>query len=836
MRSLAWALFLLLISFSLLAQNPGDLDTTFRVQTNYGPNRVPEKTYLMPNGGILLYAPSAMFSGKKVGPLMKVKPNGDLDTSFRTPDFTFYFTGFSDNFFRPDANGTFLPISDGSVYFFPIESKLYANGVFYPETVRFSPNGEIDTAFRNSDLITSNAKFHPSPDGKILGSENFPTDENPTHTKLSRFFSNGKLDTSFHFPDTSGCLIGSVSNQNGELLLFFKNHEDSIVYYRRYLSNQNTLSSKFGYDFYTSSDPTKWLYSSTIGITKENYIYEKAITTNGLGSRALIRRKKSDGTLDTSFHSFISPWHQSVEVDNIGNISIYVTSGSGSKIYRYSPIGDFIDTFYLPKTNFKFAFQDTILSIGPDLNKRWTFEKKNSAGQIIVKRCTRFGFNGEVEKILIDQNDRILASGSFSEYDNHKSQGLIRLLPDGRPDTTFKSFPFSKPKDSETVLLNRFSNGDYLVVTLMPSGPNNRFMHRIKPNGSIDTSFGQTNFGDFSFSVVAVTSVLPMADGSFWAGITVNINANFNKGFIVKLLADASRDPAILPVGIEHQNFETWRAINLKLIDHNHILVASKLSREYPLGSIPWFDVGVLQLDSIGSNNYTSINNDFDFYHNGSAAPGIGNILVGGEDLKKLSLSGVSDTTFTTRQWNGQAFAGPHYILQVLKNQDVITSNFRKYRSENLVFQNTRICKINKEGIEDTSFVKSFINGSINHSLEPDSLHLYLAGDLIQYGDYSINNICRIHNRNSEIQLSKKPSIVTERVVLYPNPAQNKIFFSHVKPETEVIFYSTQGKLWHKANFEKESMVSIENWPTGIYFWRSNHLSGKVQTGKLIKE
>jgi len=793
---------------------------------------MPDKFYRTPDGGALLYAPSALFSGRKVGPLMKVKPNGDLDTTFRAPDFTFYHTSFCDMGACPEGNGEFIPLVDGSVLCIPIESGFYYQSNLTEKPVRLLANGQIDTSFQSSPL-TDGRIITSLEDGKILCLKNYSSPNFPnytTHNKISRFFPDGSLDTSFHFSDTSSVLIQWVPDQNGNVLLLFKNFHDTLAYYRKFLSGQNTLTEKFGWDVYSfASSPNVQNYRP-FGLAYDGNIYELT------GNNPVVRRKKPDGTLDTSFHPFHPPTANKYEMDSAGNLFChrYISSDS-VKIYLYSAQGQFIDSIYGRRTQYDFVSNGTVLTIGPDHNNRWTFEKKNASGQSLIKKSTRFGFNGKVDQVLTDQSNRILASGSFTEYNDHKSIGLIRLLPNGTPDTTFRCQAFTKPPTYSTVLLDRFSNGDYLVVSQMPEGPVDRFLHRIRQDGSVDTSFGYTNFSGYSFQVKMVQHFLHMADGSFLATVWGESSLGDYRGYIIRLLANGERDSSFEPIQLDQLFQEYNNYTVLQDIDDQHILVTAKIWHDTPGGYEPWFGVGVLQIGASTGEGFTILIKGYDQYINGTTGLLSDQVLIGGGPLRKMSTTGIPDNTFSPRLWTGQPLTGPQTIVQVLRNEEILISSYKAYQIEDRAFQNFKLSKLNRDGVKDTAFSEAIINGDIKQSVEPDSLHLYLAGDLVQYGSQPVNYICRIHNQKSDILLSTKKREEATDPFLFPNPSHNEIFVSNRGSELDMVFYSSLGKLHHKVKFKTGGVLSVENRPAGVYFWKSVDAKGKTHFGKLVK-
>lgn len=73
------------------------------------------------------------------------------------------------------------------------------------------------------------------------------------------------------------------------------------------------------------------------------------------------------------------------------------------------------------------------------------------------------------------------------------------------------------------------------------------------------------------------------------------------------------------------------------------------------------------------------------------------------------------------------------------------------------------------------------------------------------------------------------------KVVLFPNPANNELFASNLPNNTFIQFYNLQGQLVLNKSIQKPN-IDISNLPTGMYFYTINNKMGSnIQTGKLIK-
>ncbi len=204
------ALSLIFAAKSTFAQ-AGSLDPTFGsggiVETNFGSNTNNFGFYdaaLAPNGDIVVAGTIENFNGQE-SPCVIVRylPTGVLDSSFGTGGVvTLEASSFA------GLSGILAVQSTGKILVLTIPE---INGTFVTALQRLNINGQLDPTFGNDGLVVVNVP-EPSPyaaspglvlaqpDGKILvaGSATPPfRSKLPVLTVLSRYLSNGALDTSF---------------------------------------------------------------------------------------------------------------------------------------------------------------------------------------------------------------------------------------------------------------------------------------------------------------------------------------------------------------------------------------------------------------------------------------------------------------------------------------------------------------------------------------------------------------------------------------------------------------------------------------------------------------
>lgn len=142
-----------------------------------------------------------------------------------------------------------------------------------------------------------------------------------------------------------------------------------------------------------------------------------------------------------------------------------------------------------------------------------------------------------------------------------------------------------------------------------------------------------------------------------------------------------------------------------------------------------------------------------------------------------------------------------------------------------------RFMKTNPQGTLDTSF--RFKTDPLSIA-EPDTNHLYVAGNFLLYGSEIAPYLVRIHNKTSVVVLSR-----TERknsqVSLYPNPAGEEIHLNGWKPGMRLTITSIEGRKLFEGPVEKDFATAKLGLKPGVYFWTAT-LNENIQGGgRLIR-
>ncbi|HKQ40227.1 MAG TPA: Calx-beta domain-containing protein, partial [Verrucomicrobiae bacterium] len=159
------------------------------------------------------------------------------------------------------------------------------------------------------------------------------------------------------------------------------------------------------------------------------------------------------------------------------------------------------------------------------------------------------GADGPVYAIAVQPDRKILVGGAFSDFAGQRLPGIVRLLPDGRVDSTFNAgsgprgnvFAFAILPDGKILI-----GGDFIEVNGIPR----HGIARLNRNGSVDTSFDPGSGTDFA----AVRAVLIQPDGKIVIGGSFTTINGVPRNFLARLERDGAVDTSFMN-GVSGGNF-----------------------------------------------------------------------------------------------------------------------------------------------------------------------------------------------------------------------------------------------------------------------------------------
>lgn len=260
---------------------------------------------------------------------------------------------------------------------------------------------------------------------------------------------------------------------------------------------------------------------STMSLLNDNKIIISGLNFtnfNGTTLSSNIIRLNSNGTFDTNLNNGSVSLVNSIAQQNDGKI--IMAGNAGFNFYR------------IRRFNTDFSIDNTF-SVGINSNN---------------------GFNEKINKILIQNDGKILVYGNFTAYSSTTTKQLTRLTNNGSLDTNFNTNIINIPAINLTNGVRYFSllsNGKILVAT--NSTPK---LIRLNSDGTIDNTFTTSTVNNL------VSTITEQSDNKILVSTTVGLN----NGQLQRLNSDGSID----------NTFTTYNITNA-LINEIHHLSTNKI-------------------------------------------------------------------------------------------------------------------------------------------------------------------------------------------------------------------------------------------------------------------
>jgi uncharacterized delta-60 repeat protein len=238
-------------------------------------------------------------------------------------------------------------------------------------------------------------------------------------------------------------------------------------------------------------------------------------TSMGGESRNLIARLNSDGSLDKSFN----PGDGAK-----GTLSVSITGNGDPFVFQVAVQND---GKILMTGNFTTFNRSSANGIAR-LNADGTLDRTFQIGS---------GFDRWGRSLLIQTNGQIMVAGWFNSYNGRSFNRLVRINPDGTPDTTLNAFFGDQTSCYAGVPVG---GGKYVVIghSLSPVGLFNERIRRLNPDGSVDATFK-------SSADEKVESIVVLPDGKLLVGGYFGIVNGKERHGIARLNPDGSLDETL---------------------------------------------------------------------------------------------------------------------------------------------------------------------------------------------------------------------------------------------------------------------------------------------------
>ncbi|MGE0635467.1 MAG: T9SS type A sorting domain-containing protein [Bacteroidia bacterium] len=348
------------------------------------------------------------------------------------------------------------------------------------------------------------------------------------------------------------------------------------------------------------------------------------------------------------------------------------------------------------------------------------------------------GFNSSVFAVAVQPNDdKIIAAGWFTDYDNTTANNIIRLNANGTIDNTFSSG--AGISGSGARILKIQDDGKILVAGYFQTynnvsvGP----LIRLNSDGTLDNTFqitcndqintlsiqsdGKIIVGGWftEFNGTAVNRIVRLnTDGSTDNTFNVGTGA---EGEEAQVLASAVQsDDKILIGGI----FTTYNGTSIR--NFARLNSDGSIDQSFNTGTGPDYAVRAMQIQP---DNKIVIGGTFYNYNN-----------VSNERLTRVNADGTIDAAFNL---SGSGFNSEVYDIAIQNDGKIIaTGYFTEYNGTPA----GRIVRLNSNGTLDHNFNATGANAVIYSCALQSNQQPVVAGDFVTFDGESKNYITRLNN------------------------------------------------------------------------------------------
>ncbi len=624
-------------------------------------------------------------------------------------------------------------------------SFIQYNGSAASRIARLQADGRLDTDFNLGSGF--NGTVHDmvlQGDGKIIVVGDFTSFNGTSRSRIARLNANGTLDTGFSPSISFSDVILSVALQSDGKMVVGGFFSDTGINHIARLNADGTLDTGF-----------------TIGTGFNDFVYsvviqnDDKILVGGLFSSfnatvcGGIARLNANGTLDAGFST--GSGFNGILYDIVLQSNGQIIAGGGFSsfngtlrncIARLNGDGS-LDTGFNPGTGFTgLAVFTLALQTDGKIIAGGSFSQFNSVFSnnivrlntngsrdadfqlSVISNDINAGFDDWVRGVILRADGKVLVGGRFEAYTNTGVTRIALLNSGGSIDNTFNPRTGFNSQPNAIVVQ---ADGKFIVggtFTTYNGIPCNRIV-RINADGSLDASFNP--FNGFNGDVLALAL---QSDGRVVVGGNFTSFNGTTRNNIARLNANGSLDTGFNP-GTGFGGLVYALAIQ----SDGKIVVG---------GSFPNFN-GITRNNIARLNANGSLDADFnpgtgfDNVVQALALQADGKVIVGGgfgnfnansrNRIARLNANGSLDTDFNP----GTGFGSIVYALAIQSDGKVIVGG--SFGTFNGTSDVNRIARLNANGSLDTDFTS---NAGFGFNQAVYALSLYPDGKIIAGGEFTV--------------------------------------------------------------------------------------------------
>jgi uncharacterized delta-60 repeat protein len=680
----------LMFAFSVKAQTPGALDTSFNPTDvgfgfGDGANSFVYSLALQPDGKVIIGGLFSTYNGTSRNRIARLNADGTLDNTFNPG------TGANDGVLSLALQPDGKMIIGGNF--------ITYNGTSRNFIARLNADGTLDNTFNPGTGANDQVQtLALQPDGKVIIGGFFTSYNGTPQNKIARLNADGTLDNTFNPGTGANSEVYSLALQpDGKVLIggTFDAYNGTSRNYIARLNADGTLDNTFN----PGTGANSRVRTLALQPDGKVIIGGRFTTYNGT-SRDYIARLNADGTLDNTFNPGTGANDQ---------VQTLALQPDGKVIIG----GDF--------TSYNGTSRNRIARLNADGTLDNTFNPGT-------------GTNSEVYSLALQPDGKVIIGGEFTTYNGTSRNYIARLNADDTLDNTFNP---GTGASSIVLTLALQPDGKVIIGGFFTTynGTSRNYIARLNADGTLDNTF---NPGTGANSAVQTLALQP--DGKVIIGGDFTTYNGTSRNRIARLNADGTIDNTFNPGTGANST-----VLTLALQPDGKVLIGGAFTS---FNGTSRNRIARLNADGTLDNTFNPGTGANSTVRTIALQPD-GKVLIGGNfttyngtsqnRIARLNVDGTLDNTFNP----GTGSNGSVFSLALQPDGKVlIGGQFTTYNGTSRNF----IARLNADGTLDNTFNPGTGANSIVYSfaLQPDG-KVIIGGSFGTYNGTSQNRIARLN-------------------------------------------------------------------------------------------